>query len=173
MRGASYHIQDRSCGICFITEGHQMCVPYDSDGERDFKAALVYTVGKVRQHLQNEHLGVKPARVMKVNAGESIGASSTDPDVLGANELLPVYTNFLVLFERDIKGKGRKTFSNQYCCDPTPVAKYMFPQLFEGPYHLLIHVGFRIEFALSRTFAEGLAHSASREPGDIDVFPEQ
>jgi hypothetical protein len=28
-------------------------------------------------------LGVKPARVMKVNAGESFGASSTDPDVLG------------------------------------------------------------------------------------------
>ncbi len=27
--------------------------------------------------------GVKPLRVMKVNAGESFGASSTDPDVLG------------------------------------------------------------------------------------------
>ena len=30
-----------------------------------------------------ECLGVKPARVMKVNVGESFGASSTDPDVFG------------------------------------------------------------------------------------------
>jgi hypothetical protein len=27
--------------------------------------------------------GVKPQRVMKVNVGESFGASPTDPDVLG------------------------------------------------------------------------------------------
>eukprot|EP00619_Florenciella_sp_RCC1007_P005543 CAMPEP_0205913744 /NCGR_PEP_ID=MMETSP1325-20131115/6749_1 /ASSEMBLY_ACC=CAM_ASM_000708 /TAXON_ID=236786 /ORGANISM="Florenciella sp., Strain RCC1007" /LENGTH=66 /DNA_ID=CAMNT_0053280669 /DNA_START=150 /DNA_END=351 /DNA_ORIENTATION=- len=30
-----------------------------------------------------ECLGAKPAREMKVNAGESFGASPTDPDVLG------------------------------------------------------------------------------------------
>lgn len=104
-------------------------------------------------------------------ANRLVEAKRRDPATFRAPmKPLPIYTNCLVLFERDIKAKGWEAFSNQYCCDPTPVAKYMFPQPLEGLYHLLIHVGFGIEFALPSIFDEGLAHAASHESGDIDVF---
>lgn len=83
---------------------------------------------------------------------------------------LDQYTNFLVFFEREIESKGWKAVLQEYCFSRTALAEIMFSQLYEGLLHPIIHLGFGIEFGQDSIIAEGLAHAASHDPGNIDTF---
>lgn len=80
------------------------------------------------------------------------------------------YTNFLIFFEHEIEIKGWKAVVQEYCFSHTPLAETMFFQLYEGLLHPIIHLGFGVEFEQPSLIAEGLAHAASHDPGNIDTF---
>ncbi|KUI64699.1 Oxidoreductase AflY [Cytospora mali] len=94
-----------------------------------------------------------------------------DPDHFRARmNQLPEYTNFLCFFEREIDAKGWREVVGEYCFSRTPLAEYMLAQLYEGLFHPILHLGFGVEFEQPSLVAEGLAHAASHDPGDIDIF---
>ncbi|KAF2795020.1 hypothetical protein K505DRAFT_407185 [Melanomma pulvis-pyrius CBS 109.77] len=80
------------------------------------------------------------------------------------------YNNYLKFFEQEIETRGWRDVLYEYFFTPTPVAKSMFVQLFEGLYHPLIHVGFGIEFDQPAIVAEGLAQAASHAWGNIGNY---
>lgn len=95
----------------------------------------------------------------------------SDPDKFKARMLhLPEYANFLCFFEQEINIKGWKAVVHEFCFSGTPLAKSMLSQLYEGLYHPIIHLGFGIEFDQPSIVAEGLAHAATHDPGEIDIF---
>lgn len=94
-----------------------------------------------------------------------------DPDKFRARMLqLDQYTNFLAFFEREMESKGWQAVVQEYCFSRTPLAEAMFSQLYEGLLHPIIHLGFGVEFEQPSIIAEGLAHAASHDPGNIDTF---
>lgn len=94
-----------------------------------------------------------------------------DPDKFRARmNQLPEYTNFLCFFEREVGAKGWREVVSEYCLSRTPLAEYMLAQLYEGLFHPILHLGFGVEFEQPSLVAEGLAHAASHDPGDIDIF---
>lgn len=94
-----------------------------------------------------------------------------DPEKFRARMLnLDQYTNFLHFFESEIDAKGWQAVLQEYCFSRTPLAEAMFSQLYEGLLHPIIHLGFGIEFEQPSIVAEGLAHAASHDPGNIDTF---
>ncbi|KAL4985711.1 hypothetical protein BDW68DRAFT_198603 [Aspergillus falconensis] len=97
--------------------------------------------------------------------------SLRDPEQFRARMLdLAQYTNFLHFFQAEIDAKGWRAVLQEYCFSRTPLAEAMFAQLYEGLLHPIIHLGFGIEFEQPSIIAEGLAHAASHDPGNIDTF---
>nr|E1ACQ8.1 RecName: Full=Baeyer-Villiger oxidase notM; AltName: Full=Notoamide biosynthesis cluster protein M [Aspergillus sp. MF297-2]ADM34146.1 hypothetical protein [Aspergillus sp. MF297-2] len=90
-------------------------------------------------------------------------------DGYGYQRPLPAL-NFLHFFESEIDAKGWQAVLQEYCFSRTPLAEAMFSQLYEGLLHPIIHLGFGIEFEQPSIIAEGLAHAASHDPGNIDTF---
>ncbi|KAJ5635556.1 uncharacterized protein N7484_008869 [Penicillium longicatenatum] len=109
----------------------------------------------------------RPLPVLDLQVVEEL----SDPERFRARMLnLDQYTNFLHFFEKEIDEKGWQAVLQEYCFSRTPLAEAMFSQLYEGLLHPIIHLGFGIEFEQPSIIAEGLAHAASHDPGNIDVF---
>ncbi|KIA75333.1 hypothetical protein HK57_00212 [Aspergillus ustus] len=101
----------------------------------------------------------------------SIAESFSDPDIFHTHMFdIHQYTNFLHFFTSQIDSKGWEAVVQEYVFARTPLAETMFSQLYEGLLHPIIHLGFGIEFAQPSIIAEGLAHAASHDPGNIDTF---
>jgi len=66
-----------------------------------------------------------------------------------------MFTDYLEFFEQEIHDKGMQKTFEEY-----GLHKDMFPRLFGGAFHPIIHVGYGVEFQIPLVFAEGLAETA-------------